>query len=276
MTFLSGNEVFLKIAAVTLIAAAVLAVLAAALKWTHDRSRANRNTLFRRIVLLLFTLAVLISLFRLPDLFSQNDPIPFEPEGIGPYTGSPYTVINDNKPYFTKEETGSEPYLFFSDLDELGRCGYAMAMLEKSMMPKEDRGDIESIRPSGYHNAVYEDLIEDGFLYNRCHLIGFQLCGENANEKNLITGTRYMNVEGMEPFENEVASCIRRTGKHVLLRVTPVFAEKELVARGVLMEAYSVEDQGQEISFCVFCWNVQSGIEIDYATGRSRVSTDTH
>lgn len=276
MSFLSGNEVFLKIAAVTLIAAAVLAVLAAALKWTHDRSRANRNTLFRRIVLLLFTLAVLISLFRLPDLLSQNHPVPFEPEGIGPYTGSPYTVINDNKPYFTKEETGSEPYLFFSDLDELGRCGYAMAMLEKSMMPKEDRGDIESIRPSGYHNAVYEDLIEDGFLYNRCHLIGFQLCGENANEKNLITGTRYMNVEGMEPFENEVASCIRRTGKHVLLRVTPVFAEKELVARGVLMEAYSVEDQGQEISFCVFCWNVQPGIEIDYATGRSRVSSDTH
>ena len=138
-------------------------------------------------------------------------------------------------------------------------------------MPTEERGEIGMVRPSGWHTVKYPEVIEDLFLYNRCHLIGYQLSGENANEKNLITGTRYFNVEGMLPFENEVARYVRKTGNHVLYRVTPIFEGENLVAEGVLMEAYSVEDQGRGVEFCVFVYNVQPGIEIDYATGESRI-----
>lgn len=269
--FLS-NELIYIFMSVILAAAAVMMVFSAALKWSRDRSKKNRNTLLRRLLLFLCTGVLLLSVLKLPASVQESETLPFSYEELPAYAGSPYTEVNGNRPFFTAEELKREPYLSFSELDPYGRCGTASALIERSMMPKEDRGEIDSVRPSGYHNAVYEDLIEDGFLYNRCHLIGYQLCGENANEKNLITGTRYMNVEGMEPFENAAASCIRRTGKRVLLRVTPVFIGKELVCRGVLMEGYSIEDKGQEVSFCVFCYNVQPGIEIDYATGASRLA----
>ena len=158
----------------------------------------------------------------------------------------------------------------YSQLDSLGRCGQAYAMISTETMPTEKRGSIGQIKPSGWHTVRYDDLISDKYLYNRCHLIGFQLAGENANEKNLITGTRYMNVEGMLPFEDEVADYVKETGNRVLYRVTPVYEGDDLVARGVVMEAYSVEDSGEGVSFNVFVYNVQPGIVIDYATGDSQ------
>jgi DNA-entry nuclease len=230
----------------------------------------KKKTVIRRIPVLLFAVVLWISLLYLPYDSMPAEPGAFSPDEIAAWTDSPSVSVNDSRPFFTEEELSREPYVSFSELDSLGRCGAAMAMVDKANMPKEERGEIDSVRPSGYHNAYYPDVIEDGFLYNRCHLIGFQLCGENANEKNLITGTRYMNVEGMEPYENEAASYVRRTGNHVLLRVTPVFKGSELVCRGVLMEGYSVEDKGQSVCFCVFCYNVQPGIEINYKDGSSR------
>lgn len=181
---------------------------------------------------------------------------------------TPYAVINDNVPFFTAEErTSTEAFENYSPLDELGRCGVAYANICKELMPTEKRGEIGMIKPSGWQTARYDDLISDKYLYNRCHLIGFQLAGENANELNLITGTRYMNVTGMLPFENEVDAYVDETDNHVLYRVTPLFRGDNLVADGVLMEAWSVEDNGAGVCFCVFCYNCQPGITIDYATG---------
>lgn len=185
------------------------------------------------------------------------------------YSGSPYVVVNDNVPYFEDDELTTKHFETYSSLDLLGRCGPAYACLARELMPEEERESISEVRPSGWHSAKY-DFIDQKFLYNRCHLIGFQLAGENANERNLITGTRYLNVEGMLPFENQVASYIRRTGNHVLYRVTPVFEGGNLLASGVLMEAQSVEDNGYGILFNVYIYNVQPGLEIDYATGESR------
>ena len=174
-------------------------------------------------------------------------------------------------PYFTEEELvgGWESFETYSPLDLLGRCGPAFASVGRDLMPTEERGNISQVKPSGWQTARY-DTVDGEYLYNRCHLIGFQLTGENANERNLITGTRYMNVEGMLPFENMTADYIKETGNHVLYRVTPEFEGMELVARGVRMEAQSVEDGGEGIQFCVFVPNIQPGIEIDYATGDSR------
>lgn len=192
---------------------------------------------------------------------------------IPDFDGKPYAVIDDNIPGFTKEEKSStKTFEHYSDLDSLGRCGTAFANISRETMPTEKRGSIGMIKPSGWHTVRYDDIISDKYLYNRCHLIGFQLAGENANEKNLITGTRFMNVEGMLPFENDVADYAENTGNHVLYRVTPVFEGKNLVASGVRMEAYSVEDKGKGICFDVFCYNNQPGITIDYATGDSRRS----
>lgn len=188
---------------------------------------------------------------------------------IPAYSGEAYTVINNNVPYFKDSDLTTESYEFYSDLDNLGRCGPAMASIGKDLMPTEKRGSIGMIRPTGWHTVTY-DGIEGKHLYNRCHLIGYQLTGENANEKNLITGTRYMNTEGMEPFENMTADYIKETGHHVLYRVTPIFKDNNMVASGVLMEAESVEDQGKDLEFCVYCYNVQPGITIDYSTGDSR------
>lgn len=196
---------------------------------------------------------------------------PFSVADIAPYTDVPYEVVNGNQPYFTEAELTSQSYEFYSDLDGLGRCGAAYASIGIDLMPTEKRGDIGKIKPSGWHTAKY-DIVEGKYLYNRCHLIGFQLSGENANEKNLITGTRYMNVEGMLPFENMVADYVKETKNHVLYRVTPIFEGDNLIASGVLMEAESVEDKGEGILFCVYVYNVQPGIMIDYATGESSLS----
>ncbi len=190
---------------------------------------------------------------------------------IPAYDGVPFVEINGNKPFFEdKEKNNTDAFEKYSRLDLLGRCGVAYANICKELMPTEERGEIGQIKPTGWHTVNYHELVDENYLYNRCHLIGFQLAGENANEKNLITGTRYMNVEGMLPFENKVANYVDRTNNHVLYRVTPVFDKRNLLASGVLMEAYSVEDNGSGVQFCVFCYNVQPGIEIDYATGESK------
>ena len=190
-------------------------------------------------------------------------------DDVPAFSGEPYVVINNNKPEFDQKEIKNQSYESYSDLDEHNRCGVAMACIGIDLMPTEERGAIGQVKPSGWQTVKY-DFIDGKYLYNRCHLIGFQLTGENANEKNLITGTRYMNVEGMLPFENMVADYIKETGNHVLYRVTPVFDGDNLVARGVQMEAYSVEDDGEGIEFNVYVYNVQPGVVIDYATGESR------
>ena len=187
-------------------------------------------------------------------------------EGIPPYDGTPYVVINGNQPAFTEEDLTDVSYEFYSALDDLGRCGVTEACVGQDLMPTEKRGDISSVKPTGWVQNQY-DFVDGKSVYNRCHLIGFQLAGENANERNLITGTRYLNVEGMLPFENMVADYVKETDNHVLYRVTPAFQGTELVARGVQMEAYSVEYGGDGVCFNVFCYNVQPGVEIDYATG---------
>lgn len=192
---------------------------------------------------------------------------------IPEYSGSPYVEVSGNVPSFTDADLSS-PAETYTPLDSLGRCGSAMAIVSRETMPTEERGSIGMVKPSGWHTVRYDDLISDRYLYNRCHLIGYQLTAENANERNLITGTRYLNVEGMLPFENEVAEYVEATGNRVLYRVTPVFVGDELVARGVQMEAKSVEDGGAGVSFNVFCHNVQPGIQIDYQTGQSRRSQD--
>lgn len=192
---------------------------------------------------------------------------------IPEYSGSPYVEVSGNVSAFTDADLSS-PAETYAPLDSLGRCGTAMAIVSRETMPTEERGSIGMVKPSGWHTVRYDDLISDRYLYNRCHLIGYQLTAENANEQNLITGTRYLNVEGMLPFENEVADYVKATGNRVLYRVTPVFVGDELVARGVQMEAKSVEDGGAGVSFNVFCHNVQPGIQIDYQTGQSRRSQD--
>ncbi|MBQ8432764.1 MAG: DNA/RNA non-specific endonuclease [Clostridia bacterium] len=188
------------------------------------------------------------------------------------YNGSPFVALNGNLPQFSTEDYTVTSYEFYSDLDALGRCGVAMACIGIDLMPTEDRESIGSVKPSGWQSVKY-DIVDGKYLYNRCHLIGFQLSGENANEKNLITGTRYMNVDGMLPFENMIADYVKETKNHVLFRVTPLFVGDELVARGVQMEAWSVEDEGDGICFNVFVYNAQPGITINYATGESRLTT---
>lgn len=203
---------------------------------------------------------------------SSNNSITTSPAGelelanVPDYSGSPYVEINNNVPQFEANELTTNAYESYSDLDNLGRCGFAQACIGQELMPTEDRESISEVKPTGWVQNQY-DSVDGKSLYNRCHLIGFQLTGENANEKNLITGTRYMNVDGMLPFENMVADYIQETGNHVLYRVTPIFEGNDLVAKGVQMEAESVEDDGDGILFNVFCYNVQPGIYIDYATG---------
>ena len=194
-------------------------------------------------------------------------------EGIPDYSGEPYVVLNDNVPGFKLDEITTTSYEFYSELDFLGRCGYTVACVGKDLMPTEERESISSIKPSGWVNVKYDtDLVDGGYIYNRCHLIGFQLTGENANKQNLITGTRYMNVDGMLPFENMVADYVKETGNHVMYRVTPIFVGNNLLASGVRMEAYSVEDNGDGVCFHVFVYNVQPGITINYTTGENWLS----
>lgn len=195
----------------------------------------------------------------------------FSISDIEEYTDQAYVEINDNKPYFSEEDLTEQSFEYYSDLDELGRCGTAYACIGIDLMPTEERGSISQVKPTGWKSVEY-DVVDGKHLYNRCHLIGFQLSGENANEKNLITGTRYLNVDGMLPFENMIADYVEETENHVLYRVTPVFEGDNLVASGVLLEAQSVEDQGEDIQFCTYVYNVQPGVEIDYETGESRLA----
>lgn len=191
---------------------------------------------------------------------------------IPAFSGEPYVAINNNIPDFTDADLITSSFEEYSNLDSLGRCGVAYACIGTDLMPTEDRGSIGQVKPSGWHTVKY-DCVDGKYLYNRCHLIGYQLTAENANENNLITGTRYLNVEGMLPFENMVADYIKETGNHVLYRVTPIFEGNNLVANGVHMEAKSVEDNGEGILFNVYCYNAQPGVGINYATGESWLDT---
>ena len=197
----------------------------------------------------------------------------FDLSQVPAYSGEPYVVVNNNNPFFKDSDLTTEAFEKYSDLDSLGRCGAAYANVCQEIMPTEKRGAIGMVKPTGWQTVKY-DWVDGKYLYNRCHLIGYQLSGENANEKNLITGTRYLNVDGMLPFENLVADYVHETDHHVLYRVTPVFENSNLVASGVLMEAQSVEDD--DVLFCVYCYNVQPNVTIDYATGESHASEDTN
>lgn len=190
---------------------------------------------------------------------------------IPQYKSEPYVVLNDNRPDFSEEDYNKEQLEEYSELDYLGRCGPAFAKVGIETMPTEERGEIGQVKPSGWQTVKY-DIVDGKYLYNRCHLIGFQLTGENANKGNLITGTRYMNVDGMLPFENMVADYVQETGNHVLYRVTPVFEGENLVASGVQIEAKSIEDDGEGICFNVYVYNVQPGVTINYSNGQSELS----
>lgn len=194
-----------------------------------------------------------------------------DPADLPAYSGKSYVTVNDNIPWFTEDDLTDVSFETYSELDSLGRCGAAYASIGTDLMPDQDRGSIASVTPTGWHSVAYQGVVDGDYLYNRCHLIGYQLTAENDNEKNLITGTRYLNVEGMLPFENMVADYVLETGNHVLYRVTPVFEGDNLVASGVLMESMSVEDQGEDIMFNVYCYNIQPGVVIDYATGDSHL-----
>ena len=198
----------------------------------------------------------------------------FNAADVPAYSGEPYTAVNNNEPYFTSDNLTTEAFENYSELDALGRCGVAYANVCLETMPTEKRGNISEVKPTGWHSVKY-DNVDGKSLYNRCHLIGYQLTAENANQQNLITGTRYLNVDGMLPFENMVADYVKETDNHVLYRVTPIFTGDNLVADGVLMEGYSVEDEGDGICFCVYAYNVQPGITIDYATGDSWLSSES-
>lgn len=193
------------------------------------------------------------------------------PDDIPDYNGYDYIELNDGIPNFTKWEIGNISGQSFSRLDIYGRCGTAIAMLDRTMMPTEERGEIGSIRPTGWVQNKYEGVVNSNppYLYNRCHLIAYALTGENANELNLITGTRYMNVSSMLPWEEKVMHYLSKTDSHVLYRVTPYFKGDELLARGIEMEAYSVEDKGKSICFHVLIYNIQPGVELDYQTGNN-------
>lgn len=199
-------------------------------------------------------------------LRNGNDAGSLSLEEIPEYAGEPYVFINNNQPGFDLDDLSIDEFETYSALDALGRCGQAYANISPVTMPTEARGEIGQVKPTGWQTVRY-DFVDGKYLYNRCHLIGYQLAGENANERNLITGTRYMNVEGMLPFENMVAEYVEDTGNHVLYRVTPIFEGTNLVASGVQMEALSVEDEGEGVCFNVYIYNVQPGVVINYATG---------
>lgn len=218
-----------------------------------------------RLSALILTISLLLSILCGCGPVISLDEIP-------EYKRSATVEINGGDPFFEEDEITDDAFESYSPLDTLGRCGVAFACIGIEIMPTEERGEIASVTPSGWeyggisNNNTY-DFVENKYVYNRCHLIGHQLAGENDNERNLITGTRYMNIEGMLPYENMVADYVESTGNHVMYRVTPIFSGLDYVARGVLMEAYSVEDNGRGICFCIYAYNVQPGVTIDYFTG---------
>ena len=230
----------------------------------------KQNRVWLSLALLLVLLAGLWYLHTAGDIQSQHvqSVTAIYLDDIPPFSGEPYVAVNGNEPSFLPGEMTTSSYEVYSPLDGLGRCGAASACVGVDLMPTEERESIGQVKPSGWQTVKY-DCVDGKYLYNRCHLIGFQLTGENANKQNLITGTRYMNVDGMLPFENMVADYVKETENHVLYRVTPVYSGDDLVAGGVQMEALSVEDKGTGISFNVYVYNVQPGVEIDYATGES-------
>lgn len=240
---------------------------------TRRQRAENRKKKLKRFVIAIVAVAIInLALF----FFLSWKPLEKHRNAVAglnipAYSGQAYAVINDNIPFFNDEDKQSKTFERYSDLDSLGRCGVAYANVSQELMPTEGRGEIGSIEPSGWRQAKYEGVVESTppYLYNRCHLIAYCLTAENANEKNLITGTRYLNIQGMLPFEEKVAKYLDTHDNHVLYRVTPIFEGNNLVASGVLMEAYSVEDNGEGICFCLYCYNVQPGIEIDYRTGES-------
>lgn len=212
----------------------------------------------------------------LDGLFGGEDYGSVSLDDIPAFDGKAYIAINGNVPLFTEEEITSVSYEYYSELDALGRCGVVHACLGVDTMPpkNDERGDIGHVKPSGWVQGKYDaSIVDGGWLYNRCHLIGWQLSDEDDNERNLIAGTRYLNIEGMLPFENQVAAHLKEEGGHVMYRVTPIYEGKNLLPSGVLMEGYSVEDGGESISFCVYCYNVQPGVYIDYKTGENRLAS---
>ena len=243
-----------------------------------SKRRKKQNTsIFAIIVFILLTLLgnyeKLVSRdAKWEEISHSNIGVSFHLDEIPKFSSLPYVVINENIPFFEESEYTTTAFERYSDLDELGRCGVAYANIGKEIMPTQKREEIGNIKPTGWHTVRYDDLVEGKYLYNRCHLIGYQLSGENANEKNLITGTRYFNVTGMLPFENKVADYVEETNHHVLYRVTPIFKGNNLVASGVQMEAFSVEDKGEGVCFHVYVYNCQPKIEINYLTGESKVA----
>ena len=236
----------------------------------------KQNRVWLSLALLLVLLAGLWYLHTAGDIQSQHvqSVTAIYLDDIPPFSGEPYVAVNGNEPSFLPGEMTTSSYEVYSPLDALGRCGVASACVGVDLMPTEERESIGQVKPSGWQTVKY-DCVDGKYLYNRCHLIGFQLTGENANKQNLITGTRYMNVEGMLPFENLVADYVKETENHVLYRVTPFFEGENLVASGVQLEAKSVEDQGEGVCFNVYVYNCQPGVVIDYATGESRLEERT-
>lgn len=225
------------------------------------RKGKTRKPLISFIVIACFVIVCAVLGVGMP-----KESVHFDSSQVPDYSGEPYVIINDNVPYFTESDLDEKSYEWYGELDELGRATGAMAMIDESLFPTQERGSIGMIKPSGWQTVRYDDLIEGKYLYNRCHLIGYQLTGENANENNLITGTRYMNVTGMLGWENRVRDHIEEYDDAVLYRVTPVYEGDNLLADGVLMEA---ESRDGTLAFCVFCYNVQPGIGIDYSDGTS-------
>jgi len=222
------------------------------------------RSIVKRIALISFVLALSIA----TPVFAKDTRDNYK---VPEYSGAAYVDVNGGTPFFTeREKANTNAFESYKALDKLGRCGECYANIDKSLMPTEERGAIGSVKPSGWHTVKYPGIIDDLYLYNRCHLIAFCLTGENANKKNLITGTRYLNIDGMLEHETMVAKYIEKTGNHVLYRVTPKYTGDNLVADGVLMEGYSVEDKGKGINYCIFAYNVQPGIVIDYKTGDSK------
>lgn len=235
-------------------------------------SRKDKNLLFRMAIFVVIILGTFVYRNYIKKEIKESkvtNIVGLDINNLPEYKGKPYVVINNNEPNFEKSELVTKSFEKYSELDSLKRCGVADSIIGKDLMPTSKRENISSVKPSGWKSIKYNG-IDGKSLYNRCHLIGFQLAGENANKKNLITGTRYLNTKGMLPFENMIADYVKETNHHVRYRVTPIFVGNELVARGVQMEAISIEDNGKAVKFNVYCFNVQPNIEIDYKTGNSR------